>query len=76
MPYTKTQYRQLTTTITTPTPTHTEATTITTLVGGRTTTTTRLNTQRTMGHQNSLTEPITLTSVFDAFNRGFEAFTP
>ncbi len=59
MPSTKPQYRQLTTTITTPTPPHTEATTITTLVGERTTTT-RLDTQRTMGHQNSLTEPITL----------------
>jgi hypothetical protein len=59
MTLTQPQYRQLTTTITSPTPTHTEAPTITTLVGGRTTTT-RMDTQTTIGHQNSLTEPITL----------------
>jgi hypothetical protein len=57
---TRLQYRQLATTITIPTPTQIGEPTITTLVGGRTTTT-RMNTQRTMEeHQISLTEPITL----------------
>ncbi len=57
---TRLQYRQLATTITIPTPTHNGEPTIATLVGGRTTTT-RMDTQRTMKeHQISLTEPITL----------------
>jgi hypothetical protein len=57
---TRIPYRQLATTITVPAPTHTGKPTITTLVGGKTTTT-RMDTQRNMEeHQISLTEPITL----------------